>query len=147
VSECNLTLSPYQIIRMRHHHEHPLAGVMELRPDHWSTTLKSHLEISRITHWHESIILNQSRMIYHTYTHIHVTYQLYINHLFHVPSESIPIHYSQTIDVEFISCQYHATLITNHLIRFTCQDHTFTSIPFTITDHNMHFISQASCNI
>ena len=33
---------------MGHHHGHPLTRAMELRPDHWSTTLKSHLEISRI---------------------------------------------------------------------------------------------------
>jgi len=32
---------------MGHHHGHPLTGAMELRPDHWSRTLKSHLEISR----------------------------------------------------------------------------------------------------
>jgi len=32
---------------MGHHHEFPLTGVMELRPDHLSTTLKSYLEISR----------------------------------------------------------------------------------------------------
>ena len=25
---------------MGHHHEHPLTGAMELRPDHWSATLK-----------------------------------------------------------------------------------------------------------
>ena len=32
---------------MGHHYGHPLTGAMELRPIHWSTTLKSHLEISR----------------------------------------------------------------------------------------------------
>ena len=29
------------------HHRHPLTGAMDLRPDLWSTTLKSHLEISK----------------------------------------------------------------------------------------------------
>ena len=37
-SGCNLTLNPYLVIQMVHHHEHPLAGAMELRPDHWSVT-------------------------------------------------------------------------------------------------------------
>ena len=34
VSGCNLTLNPYLVIQMGHHHEHPLTGAMELRPDH-----------------------------------------------------------------------------------------------------------------
>jgi len=37
-SGCNLTLNPYLVIQMWHHHGHPLAGAMELRPDHWSAT-------------------------------------------------------------------------------------------------------------
>jgi len=32
---------------MGHHHELPQTGVMELRLDHWSTILRSHLEIPR----------------------------------------------------------------------------------------------------
>ena len=40
VSACNLSLNPYLAIQMGHHHEHPLTGAMELRPDHWSATLK-----------------------------------------------------------------------------------------------------------
>jgi len=40
VSRCNLTLNPYLAIQMGHHHEHSLTGAMELRPDHWSATLK-----------------------------------------------------------------------------------------------------------
>jgi len=40
VSRCNLTLNPYLVIPMGHHHGHPLPGAMKLRPDHWSTTLK-----------------------------------------------------------------------------------------------------------
>ena len=39
-SGCNLTLNPYLAIQMGHHHEHPLVGAMELRPDHWSATPK-----------------------------------------------------------------------------------------------------------
>jgi len=41
VSGCNLTLNPYLVIQMGHHHGHghPLTGAMGLRPDHWSTTL------------------------------------------------------------------------------------------------------------
>ena len=34
VSGCNLTLNPYLVIQMGHHHGHPLTGAMELRPDH-----------------------------------------------------------------------------------------------------------------
>jgi len=40
VSGWNLTLNPYLFIQMGHHHGHPLTGAMELRPDHWSATLK-----------------------------------------------------------------------------------------------------------
>ena len=40
VSRCNLTLNPYLVIQMGHHHGHPLPGAMELRFDHWSATLK-----------------------------------------------------------------------------------------------------------
>jgi len=40
VSGCNLTLNPYLVIQMGHHHGHPLTRAMELRPDHWSTTPK-----------------------------------------------------------------------------------------------------------
>jgi len=34
----NLTLNPYLVIQMGHHHRHPLTRAMELRPDHWSAT-------------------------------------------------------------------------------------------------------------
>jgi len=34
VSGCNLTLNPYLVIQMGHHHGHPLTGAMRLRPDH-----------------------------------------------------------------------------------------------------------------
>ena len=37
-SRCNLTLNPYLVIQMGHHHRHPLKGAMKLRPDHWSAT-------------------------------------------------------------------------------------------------------------
>ena len=39
------------VLIMRHHHELPLTGVMELRPDQWGTTMISHLEIHGITPW------------------------------------------------------------------------------------------------
>jgi len=34
VSGCNLTLNPYLVIQMGHHHGHPLMGAMGLHPDH-----------------------------------------------------------------------------------------------------------------
>jgi len=37
-----------KLYKMEHHHGHPLTRAMELRPDHWSTTLKSHLKVPRI---------------------------------------------------------------------------------------------------
>ncbi|QCD90550.1 hypothetical protein DEO72_LG4g1506 [Vigna unguiculata] len=44
VSGCNPYLeslsNPYLVIQMGHHHRHPLTWAMELRPDHWSATLK-----------------------------------------------------------------------------------------------------------
>jgi len=61
VSGCNLTLNPYLVIQMGHHHGHPLTGVMGLRPDHWSTTLRiSPRDSQGIMHWHGPNILNQS---------------------------------------------------------------------------------------
>jgi len=36
---------------MGHHHELPLTGIIELPPNHWSTTMRSHLEAHGITHW------------------------------------------------------------------------------------------------
>jgi len=94
VSECNLSLNPYQIISMGHHHELPLTRVMELRPDHWSTTMRSHLEAHGITHWHKPIILNQSSIIYHAHnSHANLYNQIHI----HIPcwihsNSSFPIH-------------------------------------------------------
>ena len=49
-SGCNLTLNPYLVIQMGHHRGHPLTRAMELRPDHWSTTRKSYLGISKELH-------------------------------------------------------------------------------------------------
>jgi len=40
VSGCNLTLNPYLVIQMGHHHGHPLTGAMGLHPHHLSATLK-----------------------------------------------------------------------------------------------------------
>jgi len=42
-----LKRNPYLVIQMGHHHGHPLTGAMELRPDHWSATRRSHLEAPR----------------------------------------------------------------------------------------------------
>jgi len=55
VSGWNLNLNPYLVIQMGHHHEHPLTGAMELRPDHWSAALGiSPRDPRGLTHWHES---------------------------------------------------------------------------------------------
>jgi len=54
---------------MGHHHGHPLTRAMELHPDHWSTTLKSHLEISRI------YVLTT----YYTYSTNHVIFTTHVN--------------------------------------------------------------------
>ena len=34
------------VLSLKHHYELSLTGVMELRPDQWGTTMRSHLEIS-----------------------------------------------------------------------------------------------------
>jgi len=79
---------------MGHHHELPLIWVMELRPNHWSTTMRSHLEARGITHWHRPIILNQSSIIYHAHnSHVNLYNQIHI----HIPcwihsNSSFPIH-------------------------------------------------------
>jgi len=47
---CNLTLNPYLVIQMGHHHGHPLTVVIELCPDHWSTTLEASPRNSKELH-------------------------------------------------------------------------------------------------
>ena len=70
VSGCNLTLNPYLVIQMGHHHGHPLAGAMELRPDHWSATLKvSPRDSQGIMHWHRRNTIIRSNRIYHPRVH------------------------------------------------------------------------------
>jgi len=92
------------IIQMGHHHESPLTGVIELRPDHWSTTLR---------------YSKQPSNIYHAYT-------------FHVNFHNQPLLYSRSNSYQhiilhswiwnFISYQNHATFITNHFMFITCQE-------------------------
>ena len=66
---------------MRHHHELPLTGswnyvltmrhhhttIVELYPDQWGTTMRSHLEINGITSWpyQKSCLTNQRNIIMH----------------------------------------------------------------------------------
>jgi len=90
---------------MGHHHGHPLTGAMELRPDHWSTTLKSHLEISRIYTLtiDELYSINQEGFNMHTHTHTHTHTHIYIYidiyiYIYHIPApHNPPVSYSQWI--------------------------------------------------
>jgi len=46
-SGCNLTLNPYLVIQMGHHHEHPLAGPWNYVPTTEARPRRSHLETPR----------------------------------------------------------------------------------------------------
>jgi len=120
-SGCNLTLNPYLVIQMGHHHGHPLTRAMGLRPDHWSTTLR----ISPIgpkelrTYTDRTFLINQrDTTCIHAYIHIHHI-QFLIIHLFRIPSETIPTHYSRTMNMELrlisLSCHIDTNPFASHV--------------------------------
>jgi len=79
VSGCNLTLNPYLVIQMGHHHGHPLTGAMRLRPDHWSTTLRiSPRDPKELrTDTDQIFLINQTdSTCIHTNIYIYITYSL-----------------------------------------------------------------------
>jgi len=137
VSGCNITLNPYQTIQIGHHHELPLTRAIELRPDHWSTTLKSHLEISRnyALTTDQSCLINQVIHIIHitscqpSSTHPHSypnieTYQpiLCISYQYHVsliPSISFKLHAKSIPNPSFTNHESHHSYITIHLMFLT----------------------------
>jgi len=133
MSGCNLTLNPYQIIKMGHHHGLPLTGAMELRPDHWSTTRKSHIETCGFTYWQHTNHIPNKQIILIMHLTPHAILCNPSSFIFHV--DFIPSHSSQFGDIELhlipISChqcniiahtEFMTTYITNHLIEITCQD-------------------------
>jgi len=106
---------------------------MELRPDHWSTTRKSHLETRGFTYWqHTNHIPNkQLKMIMHLKSQAILCNPPLI--IFHV--DFIPSHSSRFGDIKLhlipIPChqcnilahtEFMTTYITNHFIEITCQD-------------------------
>jgi len=72
VSGCNLTLNPYQVIQMGHHHGHPLTGAMGLHPNHWSATLKVSPRYSKELRidTDQTCSISQERFIIQIYTYI-----------------------------------------------------------------------------
>jgi len=96
VSRCNLTLNPYHAIHMGHYHGHPLTRAMEFRPDHWSTNLRPHLEISRIYALtiDQTYSFNLEKSIMHICIY---TIPIFISNPFRILAQSIPIHVSYSI--------------------------------------------------
>jgi len=92
VSGCNLNLNPYLVIQMRHHHEHPLTGAMELRPDHWSAALNASLRDPQgVIHWHIQNMITQPKQ-YSPCTYMLVVPTFKVN-AFHVPG---PTHFNSS---------------------------------------------------
>jgi len=93
---------------MGHQHELSLSGIMELRPDHRSTTLKSHLEISRnyVPTTYQSCSNNQVIFI----MHIHLM-STFITNPFYIPGQTIPTHHPPSMNREFylisLPCHFH----------------------------------------
>jgi len=89
VSGCNLTLNPYLVIQMGHHHGHPLTGAMGLRPDHWSTALEISPRDPKDlrTDTDQTSLIN--RRIRHAYTQYTYTYT------FHTIAHCPHLSYSQ----------------------------------------------------
>ena len=134
---CNLTLNPYLVIQMGHHHGHPLIGAMELRPDHWSTTLGiPPRESQGITHWHGPNFLNQpNRFSIHTHNYIHTSHTVshdsspsysqpsHTNSLFSNPEYGTPSHIvtmPHWYQPFHVSCQ----VIPNSSFQFHTSSHT-----------------------
>jgi len=137
-SRCNITLNPYLVIQMGHHHGHPLTGVMGLRPDHWSTTLRIPPRDPKElpTDTDQTFYMNQTdTACIHAYIHIHHIQFLIIN-FFRIPSQTIPTHYSRTMNTELrlisLSCHIdtnpfvsHVELIPNSSFQFHESSHTY----------------------
>jgi len=110
---------------MGHRHRHPLTRAMKLRPDHWSTTLKSHLEISR----NYALTIDQSCSINQVIFIIHITSCQ--------PFPPILIHIQILNSHQFILCisyQYHVSLILT--ISFKSHAKFIPNLSFTI--HESH---------
>ena len=123
---------------MGHHHGHPLTGVMELRPDHWSATLKvSPRDFMDLrTDTDQSFSINQKGFNMHTHIYIYITYQFLIIHLFRIPSKN-PY---QPIVLEpwiwnSILYQYHASLKPTIPIR--SQPRSYPTHHFQSKDHTI----------
>jgi len=134
VSGCNLTLNPYLLIQMGHHHGHPLTGAMELRPDHWSTTLRisprDPKELCADTD--QTFLINQTdSACIHRYIHIHHI-QFLIIHLFRITIT----HWYQLFHV---SCRTHAKLIISISCIISYNYHIH--IMLKLTNHNSYTIS------
>jgi len=106
VSGCNLTLNPYLVIQMEHHHEHPLIWAMELRPDHWSATMKvSPRDPKELCTDTEKNMIIQSNNIHHA--KIHLSCQPLKSLPFTFPG---PTHHNPSMHIESSSSHFHATL-------------------------------------
>jgi len=135
VSGCNLTLNPYQTIQMGHHHRHPLTRAMELRPDHWSTTLKPHLETPRdyVPTYTDSQEIN-TYIMHRNFILTSITN----THLSHV--EPVPTRYYQPWEKCLLPYHYHATglpILNVHCCSCQICDHIYIQ-PLMYNSHKDH---------
>jgi len=156
VLRCNLTLNPYLVIQMGHHHGHPLTGAMGLRPDHWSTTpgIPPRDPKDLRTDTDQTFTVNQtdSACIHTLYVYIHLI-QFLIIHLFRTPNQTMPTHYFRTQSMElclislpchintnlfYVSCRTHVKLIIS--ISWTISYIYHTHIMLKRINHNSHTI-------
>ena len=110
---------------MGHHRGHPLTGVMELRPDHWSTILKVSPRDSKELRTDTDQRIETAKNFHIHYTWNFIPTSKSNPHFSHV--ESIPTRYSQPWVKCFSSYQNHATSLPTIKIHCcSCQicDHT-----------------------
>jgi len=115
VSGCNLTLNPYLIIQMGHHHGHPLIGVMGLRPDHWSTTLGISPRDPKDlrTDTDQAFLINQtdSACIHTIYFYLYTSYNFSLFTSFVFPTKPCQLIILEPRIWSSVSYHYHVTLM------------------------------------
>jgi len=136
---------------MGHHHGHPLTRAMELRPNHWSTTRKSHLETHGFTYWQHTNHIPNKQIILIMHLTPHAILCNSSSFIFHV--DFIPSHSSQFGDIELhlipIPChqcniivhtEFMTTYITNHFIEIHAKIYPRSSFIIHESHHSCKFI-------
>jgi len=136
------------VIQIGHHHEHPLTGALELRPDHWSATLRISPRDPKDlrTDTDQTFLINQTdSACIHTisiYLYISYNFSLFTSFVFSTKPcqlvilepriwSSVSYHYHATLipTLSYLmlnSYQTHHFNFMNHLIQSSCSHHVKT---------------------